>query len=815
MPATLTNAAIALLGLMVAAWLYVSFTSFVSGSPTSDDDPHVMAVSRNFDRLHAWPRTATGPLAMSARTAVERLGAYELLFDFKDSIDAYLDVVRAAPARTFPHDRIAIRDGTGFDESAAGQRRQAEELLALTDLFTRDEAVNGIRCHPSHRAQLYHSQFVGRDATPLIALPAQAFIAVEIEYMIPRTEAEHLAALAPDSKHRGTRLRITWCDAAGRPLTNDAGASAHFKLEAMAANLWLRERIEDIAVPLGAKSVRFDLQLPAIDTMMLRNIRVFGAASKLDFTAAYAGTLNETGMQDNRRLNVAFPEITSTAEKFVARSLVIEVDELRELTVFRRDGSLREVHAGEGALLGRFHPAALIMRGGDGRLQSLHVMGADAIRIEREAAAARIICDIYLAADRSYEVFGRPSPTGERLVRNLGLTNRLPRAEMIATLTDGESIAFPRWHPHGRRATIIFTEHADRQTLDLDRVVMFGNREGAFAAGAGLVGLDIPISKTVFAVPLPLPTDRAPVESEMWASLQDPNFEAHIRTLLDMNYDMQLGLHTASAETDTVDITRPALERLAALGGDLWIDHGDDHNLDCLRRLGWDPNEPEFYMIPDLRIAGVRDAWSYRDIAGPELNCIRDDEPANLVFELPALADPNDADWSLRLFATRRLEFRPALFSGGLIDALIEQGGVCIVHCYFSFNRFRHIEYENDRPAKWSAWFHDDMAYLARRRNEGDLHIPTVGAWIDFVEAARGVEIRPDADGAIILTNRSGSAIDGFTLTVMKPGASQEANAIELSTHATAMHRDEGDRITVWFDLPPGEHRLCVQWSGE
>lgn len=806
-PAIVLKAALALAGLVIATWICVSRATFVSGAPAGDDDPYVMAVSRNFDRLHAWPLQAEGPLVASISAVVETLNSHEPLLNLRQSMSAYLEIVRAAAPRGFPNDRIVLN--RGFDESAAAKQRQAEEQLRLADLFIFDQNEDAFVFRPSHRAQLYHSQFIGRENTPLAALPAHRVIALEIDYLIRRESAD-AGALAS----RGSRLRLIWCDASGQPLSNDARWMDHYKLENAVTDRWIFDRIQDIAVPPQAKSVRLDFQLPPTETILIQNVRISGAGSQRESLPSADASIEDVTIEGGRRYVAAFPAAVSEGG-FLSRSLVLSAEQVADVTVFSRDGSIRRVAECDSVILGRFHPHVVLLRDGEGRAHTLHVAEADAVRIERQHTTVRIICDSYLAADRSYEVYGRPLESGRRVVKNLGMTDRLPDASIAVTITSNGIAAFPHWQPHGRRATIIFTEHADRQTLDSDRVIMFGNPEGLFTAGEGLVGLDIPISKTVFAVPLRAPMDRQPIDSELWTSLEDADFEAHIRTLLDTNYAIQLGLHTAGAETDTIDITRPALQRLASLGGDLWIDHGDDHNLDCLRRLGWDPNEPDFYMIPDLRKAGVRYAWSYRDIAGPELNCIRDDEPANLIFEVPALADPDDPSWSLRLFATRRLEFQPELFSGGSIDTLIEQGGVCIVHCYFSFNRFGQIEIENRRLARWKSWFYEDMAYLARRRNEGDLHIPTVGEWIDFVEAVRQVEIRPAGNDGIALHNQSGRTIDGFTLAVMKPDVKHRADAIELSTGESIGHRDDGDRVVIWFDLPPGEHSLRVQWSGE
>ena len=669
----------------------------------------------------------------AARPFIEQLGAPRVIYDARSDFARFLREAREGKAKAFPHLRI-YSDYRSYGETIPV--RMKNEKLALGKLL-QDEGEDGVLHRPVHRSQLYYSNLIDKTALPYVAVRQGDYLTFEITHQIVRSpENEREAAIHGRFLHR---IRIIWCDKERRALR--AKKPFIIKLFTDHSNQWVTDRVENVDVPRGAAGLRLDVQLPVVDSVLYRDIRVLETSSERKFGARAFVESVKKGHAVTRR--ASFPAINGPANRaLVARGVSFGIDDVWSVSYLTSSHKLATLGYDQACVLGAFAPHTFVVELVGGKRLSFVTSGVELIRLRRRLLHLYVDLYVYSAGERRYRRIGDVKADGTRVNTDLAITPVMESQRMSVSMVPADRMVLRVWQPQGRLATLVFTEHADRQTADTDAIVMYGNRQEKRMAGVGIFGNSIPYTKSVFAF-----TNSENYKQE---SLEQPEFRALIQRYIKRREHIELGLHTASPGSDDLARTRAALKEVATLGGRIWIDHSDSTNLDDLERLGGDRSNPDYYLVPSLREFGFNIAWSYRDFETKGLNDIADDEASNLLFYVPALDDDLSDGWRLHLFSTRRVVFKPDTFSQHAVDELISEHGISLIHCYFSFNRFGHIVEKNGQPVGLAPWFNEGLQRLAAARDRGDLWIPTIGEWSDYVLAMRNAEIRYTDDGVIV-----------------------------------------------------------------
>ncbi|MBI3073370.1 MAG: hypothetical protein HYY84_14750 [Deltaproteobacteria bacterium] len=316
------------------------------------------------------------------------------------------------------------------------------------------------------------------------------------------------------------------------------------------------------------------------------------------------------------------------------------------------------------------------------------------------------------------------------------------------------------------RAVMVFTDHADQALYERFRAVLYGDSDPARHNSGGFLGHRLPFTKSVFT-------------RNDGATLQLARADYRAMALEAAARGVEFGPHTVTSNRDTREQTAAGLEVFAKLGATTWIDHSPLTNCEAIGNQGWNPASP-YYVLDFLKRFGYRALWSPVDIAGGEehLNMMRPEAPSFrrlLVFENPRVAP---GFW---FFATHRVFDRfekiQALFGRANLDRFAAERGVLVAHTYLDFHRpasgYNERSWLIARGARRYVLKPEANALLgelARRRDAGELWIPTVRDFVDHVAATRDVSIDWDHDGAVVAHNRSGRDLPAFQLVHASSG---------------------------------------------
>jgi hypothetical protein len=476
-----------------------------------------------------------------------------------------------------------------------------------------------------------------------------------------------------------------------------------------------------------------------------------------------------------------------------------------------RDGELREAPRAGSLRLDRWTPRLCEVRHGGA---SLLVDGAavDGMEVRRAGGAVTVTLELDDAREHPFRVEprcrtrwrggGRPLDESARL-RQAG-----ERVTYRARLVPGAVPLVTQRLPAGRRAAVVFSDHADQTTLGTLRALLYGTsdeHDPRFGRG-GFVGHGLPLTKAFFR--------RGEPERPQ---LDDPRVLALAAKLVAAGGE--IALHSATPEPDARPVTAEALAVLKPLKVETWIDHQPPTNCEAYTDRGWRPGDP--YYIGDLLAgAGVRYVWAAGKEPKDDINLLRPRElGARTPFLYPQAAPASQAATGLWLFrsvwayvdARRFLE----LLAPARLDRLEAERGVAILHTYLEAMRSeRRLRHRNlMQPGATPAVVAIDprldgvLADLARRAAAGRLWVTTVRGLGDHLRAAFGLALRYLPDGAAAIHNPGPAAARGVTIGVPLPGARL---ALRGASGVTVQPGPDGP--TAWFDLAPGATaRLAAQ----
>ncbi len=356
------------------------------------------------------------------------------------------------------------------------------------------------------------------------------------------------------------------------------------------------------------------------------------------------------------------------------------------------------------------------------------------------------------------------------------------RARARARLLLGEPrLLLPARFPRGRRAALVFTDHADQSSRAKLEALAFGETGASARAGRGLVGRGLAFTKTVFAG----------AAKGYEPQLDDAGYRALLAELA--RGGVEVGLHSATGASDPPERTRALLGsfRAAGLSGRTWIDHQPVTNCEAISAQGWDPRSA-FHTLPLLAAAGFTLLWSAEDVVPPagSLNLLAPEprgerRPALARFApTPAAA----AAGNLRLFTTLRLFVTPRelvrRLSESSLAALERERGLCLAHTYLDTWRaggrlaprslLARVPGSRGREPRLRLRPEIDalFARLAARA-AGGLWVASLAEVAAHLEAALAVELVPESSGGYRV--RAPRGVTGLALIAptgtLPPGA--------------------------------------------
>jgi hypothetical protein len=463
-----------------------------------------------------------------------------------------------------------------------------------------------------------------------------------------------------------------------------------------------------------------------------------------------------------------------------------------------RDGQLRAVPVGTVLRIDRWTPrvAGLRTRG-----VPLFVDGSDAegMEVRREPGRAVLRLELDEAADHPFTVEGacrarwRGAGKGQDESARLRLAGE--KVTWSSWLRAGEAPLIVDRLARGRRAALVFSDHADQSTAPTLRALL----EGAGGRG-GFLGHGLPITKALFW--------RNEPGREQLESAEVRALAARLRA-----GGGEIALHSATPARDPRALTEAAFRELRDLEVRTWIDHQPATNCEAFTNRGWWPDRDQ--GIVDLLAAdGVRYVWVARGEPNPKdhFNLLRPAEPARRtpIFYpwAPPTRESRAAGFYLFRSAWAYVE-RDRLFamlSPARLDRLSEERGVAILHTYLEAIRpERRLRPRNlmRRDATTGAVTLEPrlealLADLGRRQQAGQLWVTTVRDLGDHLRGLAEVGVRYEADGSARIWNRGTTAVRGATLRLPVAGAWLRAS------RAVAGSRADADGPVLWLDLDPG-----------
>ena len=352
------------------------------------------------------------------------------------------------------------------------------------------------------------------------------------------------------------------------------------------------------------------------------------------------------------------------------------------------------------------------------------------------------------------------------------------------------TVALSPW-PDGRDAAIVITDHADQTSSDTLHALLGGAASADLEhATRGLLGHHVPVTKALF------------LHGTAHHPLVSPGAdEAEVLRLGDVlrHNGSELAPHSATPLTDSRAVVDEALEKFAAHGATVWIDHQPQTNCEGFEQAGWHTGTGIADLLEKRRFT---DVWDLTEWAGHGLD-ERDprhlDQRAATVWPLGRLEPLGPGSlWMFRsTWAFVPISDFYQRYSDSALDQLEHDRGLHIAHTYLETLHPRHTFFgrrnlelrdPHGQPAL-DPRFDALLANLDVRQARGTLWLAPLGPLASRLRALRAVRIRIDDAGDLAVT--SPPHLDGVTL--------QLGSIVPLEGTSGQRVADPG--VRVW--LPP------------
>ena len=359
-----------------------------------------------------------------------------------------------------------------------------------------------------------------------------------------------------------------------------------------------------------------------------------------------------------------------------------------------------------------------------------------------------------------------------------------------------------RW-PHGARAAVVITDHADRTDPAALRAVLFGHSDprAEGSRGAGLLGRGLRVTRSFFVWPGP-------------GTLADPEtWRLASRLIADGS---EVALHSISDLRDDRGAIQAGLAAAAPLRPETWIDHEPYLNCEALSAQGAMERSP-WESRSLLADAGIRWAWAAGDVAGFRTVEVRDlfsaappGEPSPVIYPLPG--EPRIWVFQSSFFYAPPAQLALALADGPL-DALERGRGLFVAHTYLgpgpattprgpAAGRLA-VRAAPGGGLEIDPRFDEALARLATRVAAGRLASLTWAEAGDRLRALGDVEVRYLADGGAEVVNHGDFTLGGLTVSLPAAGL-----RVWVDGEPAEAGQEVAPVTRIWFDLPARGRRV-------
>ena len=227
----------------------------------------------------------------------------------------------------------------------------------------------------------------------------------------------------------------------------------------------------------------------------------------------------------------------------------------------------------------------------------------------------------YFAAQRSNYAFNvhnntqiilnkNKEPMFFRSYINQSFLKKIKKREIIIYCSDQLKFIVPSRHPGGKKATVIFVEHADYQMTQTENLMMYGNSKGEYFEGEGIIGNNIPYTKSIFLIGK---NYKFVVNNNEFVQ-PTYNDDKEFKKIIDkyLNHNIEIAAHNLGTVPDSLKkgSSKKAMKILENLGGATWTDHGSMPQ--NLAFWGWDKKN-RFYILDELKNRKIKYLWVMND----------------------------------------------------------------------------------------------------------------------------------------------------------------------------------------------------------
>ncbi len=556
---------------------------------------------------------------------------------------------------------------------------------------------------------------------------------------------------------------------------------------------------ENIPLPANVPNVTFSSPAPALAVQFtrIRTARKYAAESL-------------THANDGPTLQwlIAKTDSNASGSKIANAGLETAIDgvvAVHHLTTTHTIVSERHDHAWQ---LGSFAPHTIAVELADGRFRVLNISGAELIGLNFNAASQKLKLDLFSYHADERQAYGYDLTPSKVVIdndvihffrnyRNQAITDIVPEREIRISVSEQHELSFPVWQPDGRLATFTFLEHADYQETATDPLIMYGNKERTIVEGQGVLGNQIPYTKTVFLKGEPLSfTTRDRQKNTI--GITQPTVSSDNQFARDLlSYHKTGFVEIAAHQAGTTPFANQQSAPGEALGllqekfaGRIWTDHGGIAS--NISFNGWDFRQPQYYLIDDLDKYGIDYAWSGSDLSPGcwaegainrettcEFNMLRDNSANPIVFDMPMLAPRMAALHSIKYFQTLITPITDIQLRSSTLASLLNERGATILHFYPGLSALNYTTIDGKKVASLNPEWNEGLQRLAKLRDEGLIHVAKVSDWLDYIQAMRATEIVRSADGTLSLKN-NGKEIKGASIATIKLPRPGESGVCEV-----------------------------------
>lgn len=389
------------------------------------------------------------------------------------------------------------------------------------------------------------------------------------------------------------------------------------------------------------------------------------------------------------------------------------------------------------------------------------------------------------------------------------------RREYTLSMHVGDALPAPprlMLAPSGYRAVNVWTEHADKTTIETHRAAYFGSESITRAEDStgGFVKHSHVVTKSIFCEnpnndANQLFRDGASVSvGPMLALAESEAFGEMLDQLAALGHEICVHANRPHRHAMLAEGLAEAIDPIyRRFGSPTWIDHALESIEYCAGFQGLVPYS-ECCMIDAWVRNGVRFfwTWSSADFMPKTRNTIdllhNDGDgamPTPLYWRHPVLPE-GAVIWGAN-------ECPLDYFSDQTIDQLIHDRGVSIQQHYYPFLICDHHSFgflERDENGRYRATdqFNRMLAHMARRRDEGELMITTIGTIVAYWLGLEGIKHTLMPPNSFELTNTRDQAVPDLAFVVRAAGV--ESDQISFNQREL----DSGDML-IWFDMPAQE----------